>query len=140
MSIETQASPATQTQVNTDAPNFGAGRYSDFMVTLHKQSQRLFNLSSEAAEKFARQAATDYGIAMKDQKVDAKVGKASGKDNKVTLSEAVKAKGIRATNALSLAHAIQWIGEAMKHGVSYGETKWAVNDTLKGYIVDLEEN
>jgi hypothetical protein len=109
------------------------------MVTLHKQAQKLFDVSSEVAEKFARQAATDYGAAMKDSKIEAKFGRATGKDMKVTLSEAAKAKGVTATNALSLAHTIQWIGEAGKHGVSYGGTEWKLNDDMATYLRDLED-
>lgn len=127
--------PATQTD---DVPNFGSGRYSNLMVTLHKQVIKLFDVSTEVAEKFARQAATDYGAAMKDAKVEAKFGKATGKDMQVTLSEAAKVKNVTSTPALNLAHAIQWIGEAGKHGVSYGHTSWMLDDTLRAYLTELE--
>jgi len=48
-------------------------------------------------------------------------------------------KGVTATKALSLTHAIQWIGEAGKHGVSYGNTSWQLGEELVEYLVDLAE-
>lgn len=118
------------------APNFGAGRYSDLMATLYKQAQKLFGLSEEQAEKFARDAATTHGAAMADARIDAKAGKAS-KDGKVTLSEASKVKGVTSKPCLALMHAIQWVGDAGKHGVSYGGTKWKLDEVLEGYIETL---
>lgn len=129
------AKSATENKLK-EAPNFGAGRYSELMSTLHKQSQRLFGLNEEQAEKFARDAATTHGLAMADAKVEAKAGKAS-KDGKVTLSEASKVKGVTSKPCLALMHAIQWCGEAGKHGLSYGGTKWQLDEVLGGYVESL---
>lgn len=126
--------PATE---NKSVPNFGAGRYSDLMLTLYKQSIKLFGLPEKAAEKFARDAATTHGAAMAEAKIEAKVSKAS-KDGKVTLAEASKVKGVTSKPCLALMHAIQWIGEAGKHGVSYGLTDWKLDETLVAYVADLE--
>jgi hypothetical protein len=126
--------PATEQTV----PQFGNGRYGDFQRTLYKDSQTLFGLSQKAAEKFARAAATDFGQAMAHASVEAKVGKATGKDMKITLSEAAKLKNVTSSPALSLVHAIQWAGEAGKHGVSFGKTSWILTPDLQDYVTDLE--
>jgi hypothetical protein len=127
--------PATK-QTETE-PNFGAGRYSELMKTLFKQSQKLFGMSPKAAEIFARDAASTHGASMAGASIEAKVSKVS-KDGKVTLAEASKVKNVTSKPCLALMHAIQWIGEAGKHGISYGNTSWALGEELDAYISNLE--
>ena len=121
-----------------NAPNFGNGRYGDFQRSLYADSQALLGMSKQAAEKFAKAAATDFGLAMAQAKIEGKVSKPTGKDMKVTLSEAAKMKGVHSTLPLSLVHALQWMGEAGKHGVSYGKTSWVLTPELSAYVDDLE--
>jgi hypothetical protein len=110
------------------------------MLTLYKQSIKLFGFSKKAAERFARDAATTHGAAMAEGKVESKVSKAST-DGKVTLSEASKVKGVTSKPCLALMHTIQWVGEAGKHGISYGNTQWQLNEANENiveYVADLD--
>lgn len=87
--------------------------------------------------------ACDYGAAMKSRGQEdtrAKVGKAT-KEGIVTLRDATTnvAKGVAQTAPLAIAHAIQWIGDAGKHGVHYGESTWKFVPVLDKWITELAE-
>lgn len=114
-----------------------SGRYAESQEHLFKQVQALFDVSADVAYLFVTQAASDAGIALKNSKATFKVGKAN-KDNKASIKEAVDAaKGVYMTNALNLVHTIQWIDEAQKHGVSYGNTQWELVEPLQQYLALL---
>ena len=86
--------------------------------------------------------ACDYGAAMKQRGINetkAKVGKAT-KEGIITLREAINntAKGVSNTYPLSIGHAIQWLSDAGKHGVSYGLTDWQFTPTITAWIEKLE--
>ena len=119
--------------------DFGAGRYSTFMGQVFKGCKSLFNLSEKVSAKIARDAGSDIGSAMK-YAADAKVslGKVS-KAGTITVKDAASVKGVYVTNPIMMARSIQWIDEAGKNGVSYGNTEWKLIPTLQVYIDDLQK-
>lgn len=129
-----KAIPAIETEVKR--PDFGQGRFAFEMNRLYDATQKLFGFTEAQAEKFARQAASDAGAALKNANATLKVGKANS-DGKATISDASKMKGVTLTNALLVTHAISWIDDAGKHGVSYGKTKWTLAPELQKYVDGL---
>lgn len=117
-------------------PDFGNGRYSSLMSECYRDLQSKFGLEASKAEKVARQIGSDYGAEMRFAEVTTKIGK-STKDGKVTLSEAGKVKGASLTYPLLAMRALQWIAEAGKNGVSWGETQWKPSKPLTEYFESL---
>lgn len=117
-------------------PDFGNGRYSPLKEEVWHDSQVVFNISSEAAEKLANQIASDLGAVMANSPVKVKLGKIND-DGKMTISEACKVKGITMTNPLTALKALHFAGEAGKNGFSFGNTKWAPMQGLQTYLLSL---
>lgn len=116
---------------------FGNGRYSALMEECFKDSQTVFKLTPKQADKLARMIASDYGSAMANSPVDVKRIKAANKDGKITLAEASKVKGVTLTNALYALTALQYCGEAGKHGFSFALTGWKPVKALQDYFESL---
>lgn len=133
--IDSAAGNTTETQKQVK-PDFGNGRYSALAEECWKGAKAIFGLDSHSSEKLARMIATDFGAAMANQTV--KVGKMSkvSKDGKVTLKEAVVAKGVTSTLPLSALKALQFATEAGKNGFLPLKTKWAVTQQLEEFFVE----
>lgn len=130
------ASPALKIEApEIVAPTF-TGRYAQQQEGLFKQSVKLFGFTPRMAEKFARQAAQDAATAFNNAPANFKVGKVND-DGKATISDAAKQKGVSLTNALNLVRAIQWIDDAGKNGVSYGNTVWKLKPELQKYADEV---
>jgi len=125
-----------------ETPKFGSGRYSVLMAFCFNQSIKLIGMSPKAAERFALNVGTQVGRYMKDVKFDAsvKIGKTSGKEGTLSVSEALKgiAKRQESTPELQLAHALQWWQDACKHGWSYGFSKLQLTDELRDAVAAIE--
>ena len=132
-------SPAINTPVS-DKPFVPVytGRYADEQMRLFKSAQALFGFTPQQADKFAKHAAQDAAIVLKDAKASIKVG-AANKDGKASISDAASAKKVTLTNALNLVHTIGHIDEIGKHGISYGHTKWVLVEALQNYANDLKD-
>lgn len=125
--------------IETSEPQFGKGRYSAEMERLFEQAQALLGFTSAQAEKFARQAGADAGSALKNSVATIRVSKANS-DGKATINDASKLKGVTLTNSLALVRAIQWISDAEKNFISYGNTGWKIssmNEHLVKYVAGL---
>jgi len=136
MSNATLANNTTVTPTVNYA-DFGKGRYSPLMEDSYRVMVKYLKLDEAHANKLAKLIGTDFGQAMQQAEVNGKVSKPTGKDNKVSLSESGKLKGVTATYPLSLKHALQWIDEANKHGVSIGGTQWTLADDLAQWVLDM---
>lgn len=132
MTTETLEKPAT---ITTEI-NFGNGRYSSEMERIYNECQDLLGMTKEQAEKVARQASANAGDIFRNAKVKLNVGKANS-DGRATISDASQVKGVILTPALSVVHALKWIGDAGKHGVGYRATKWQLDETLSKWIDSL---
>jgi hypothetical protein len=121
--------PATE----TTRPEFGNGRYSAEMGKIYDNLQKLFGIEPAKAEKIARQAGSDAGAIFRLTDATIRVSKANS-DNKGTIADASKAKNVTLTNALNIVHAIQWCGDAGKHGIAYGHTDWQLCEALQKYV------
>jgi hypothetical protein len=117
--------------------DFGSGRYSDLMNECFKDAQKVFKITPEKADKLARQIASDYGSAIQNTPVEVKRIKAANKDGKITLAEAAKIKGVTLTNALFALIALQFAGEAGKHGFLFESTGWKPVKALADYFEKL---
>lgn len=137
----TSVTDSTSTpEVKVDlAQLFGSGRYSPLMREVYTQSQVVFKLDEEQAEKLARAVASDFGGAMANVQVKATVGKSITKDGKVTCKEAAAIKGITITNALFAMQTLAWCAEAGKHGILWGKTDWQTpeDSTFGKYLRSL---
>ena len=143
MPTDTQDKPVTGQQDNAQAdkankPDFGKGRYSAEMERIYNELQAKFGVEPKKAEKIARQAGTDAGAAFRNVSATIKVGKATGKDKTMTISDASTAKGVTVTNALACVRALQWINEAGKNFVSYGFTGWKFAPELVIWIDEMK--
>ena len=118
-----QTAIAQDVSTKATKPDFGNGRYSALMEEVWHDSQTVFKLESEKAEKLARQIASDLGAIMANQPVSVKMGKVNN-DGKLTISEACKVKGITLTNNIYVLRALFYAGDAGKHGFSFGDTIW----------------
>jgi len=140
MQTTTDKATSTIEQVNTQPAkvgNFGNGRYSALMEECFYDAQRLFKLDERQADKLAHAIGRDFGAAMKDAKVDAKVGKSTSKDGKVTLAEAAKAKGLTITNPLRALQIMQYMNDAGKYSISSGDTQWKVVGEFGEWLSNL---
>jgi len=136
--MSTEVVTATENQNKQAIGAFGSGRYSPLMVQCFTESQQVFGLNEEQADKLARAIARDFGAAMKDAQVDAKIGKSINKDGQVTLAEASKLKGITITQSLFAMRALQWAADCGKYGFSWKFTDWKLLDgNFKDYIESL---
>lgn len=142
--METTTIPVTIQQPahkHIDAPAkyekmFGNGRYSAQMESIYEGIQLKFGISAEKAEKIARQAGSDAGAVFASCSAAFRIGKANG-DNKASIADAAKVKGVTLTNPLNIVRALQWIDDAGKNGVSYGFTKWVLSEPLAKYVAEL---
>lgn len=121
---------------STQAIDFGSGRYSPLAFESFKAAKTVFRLEERKAAKLARQIASDFGAAMRDVQVTARLSKSINSDGKVTLAEASKIKATQ-TDALGAMRALQFASEASKAGFNYGETKWTVSEKLSEYFDTL---
>lgn len=125
--------------LNQDAnlePDFGNGRYSHLMEQVYTQSQTVFKLPKDKAEKLARDISSEIGKVMANVKVDVKLGKVS-KDGKLTISEAAKLKGFTTTNQVMALKALHYAAEAGKNGFSWGKTQWKPIQWVDEYLSSL---
>ena len=118
------------------------GKYGQAQISIYEFLTENMKLDKAKAHKIAVMFACDYGAAMKQRGVSetkAKVGKAT-KEGIVTLSEAIKntAKGVSNTYPMAIAHAVQWLSDAGKHGISYGLTTWQFTPAITTWIEKLE--
>lgn len=144
MSTATKEVTTTEqpTTVRVEHGQFG-GKYQHASEEIYLFLTEQYALSTSKSHRIAHAFACDFGAAMKKSISDpakAKVS-ATSKDGSVTLREAMsaKAKGVEATPAMQIAHAIQWLGEAGKHGISYGKTDWLFSEQLEKWIADMPE-
>jgi hypothetical protein len=129
MPPQVETLPASQVKEQTNVNPFGSGRYSELMSSAYEQIQVVFpSVPEEIAMKIAKQIGSDFGAAMRNSKVDAKIGKTI-RDGKVTLAEAAKAKGVHATHSLVIMHSLAFAEQAGKYGFAWQDTEFAV---LKG--------
>lgn len=112
------------------------GRYAKQQEQLFDEAQKLFGLTPAQADKFAIHAAQDAATALHSVSANFKIGKAND-DGKATITDAAKQKGITLTNALHMVRAMQWIGEAGKNNISYGNTKWKLSEPLQKYVDEV---
>jgi len=93
------------------------------------------------AHKVAHAYACDYGTAIRRGAVvttKAKAG-ATSKTGAITLRESTSAiaKGAESTPALQIGHAIQWLSDAGKHGISFGNTDWKFTPALESWLAGI---
>ena len=124
------------TQQEKNQVSFGNGRYSAWASTQYNGMIEQLHISEDKAEVIARQMMVDIGAVMKgDSKIS--IGKANG-DNKSNIKEILKAKGATLTNPLSIARALEWMGDAFKNGINFQTTGWELKDELVEYVSGLE--
>ncbi len=140
MNTQATAMPATNTDKPVDQqPRFGAGRYSDMMVRVHKSLHESFNISDFASERIARNIARQHGEIMKQARVDGSASKPS-KDNKITVKETVDSmKRVTGTPELFLLTAVDWIGQAFKNGINFQTTGWELSPVLAEFVAEIEK-
>lgn len=117
--------------------DFGAGKYSELMQSCFIDSQVIFRLSPEKADKLSRLIASDYGAAMKFAKVEASISKSVSKDGKVTLREAAKMKGVTITYPLTAMRMLAFALDAGKYHFLFQTTVWEVTEEMKKYFAGL---
>jgi len=134
---ENTVTPAT---IVSTVGQFGnGGRFSDFMKNMFDDCQILFGMVPAVADKIARNAASDVGKAMKNGQCAIKISAVSkAGDGKVTIKDTLSVKGIAVTNNIAIARAVQFTGEALKNGLSYKDTKWALSDRLAKYVAEVQ--
>ncbi len=106
------------TKQNSEAKafgEFGKGRYSRVMGELYKDLQRYCNLSPAAAHKLSEAFGSDFGRAMANAEVSARIGRVT-KDGTLNLAEAVKGVKATATYSLSAAKLCFMAAEMAKAG------------------------
>lgn len=136
--LTTQTAPVTKAESTKETrPDFGNGRYSAEMSRVFDSTMKLFGIDSKKSERIARQAGSDAGAVFRNTAATISVSK-STKDGKVTIADASKAKGVTLTNSLAIVRAIQWIDEAGKNFVSYGNTKWELSAQLKQWVDEMK--
>lgn len=142
MTTTDTAIPATVTEPQARAhyenakPNFGNGPLSRETERYYNAGMELFKMTSAQAEKFARQAASDVGAAIRNSNIAIKLGKTND-DGKGTISQACKTKGVHYTDAMNIVRAIDWVADAGKNNVSYGHTGWKLVPTLQAWVDKL---
>jgi len=139
--IDTTLANTPQVENKVVFGSFG-GKYSQAQDSIYSFLTSNMKLAENKAHKIAVMFACDYGAAIKARGVSetkAKVGKAT-KEGIITLREAISntAKGVSNTYPLSIGHAIQWIEDAGKHGVSFGVTDWQFTPAIATWIEKLE--
>jgi hypothetical protein len=121
-----------------------SGRYAYCSQAVYDFLTKQYDLLPPVAHRIANQVACDFGFAMKLERAvsEAKhqVGKAS-KEGQVTLREALTTtvKNYGQTDALRIAHAVQWLGDAGSHYVSFGYTQWKFDAKVESYIAEITE-
>lgn len=121
----------------TNTPNFGNGRYSKAMQAMYNRMLTLFMIEPAKAEKIARMAGSDAGAALSNVEAKLSFGKATGKDSTMSIAEVAKAKGVRVTNPLAIARAIQWFDDAMKNGIKWNQTL-ELTDEIQSWVDGLK--
>lgn len=111
------------------------GRYQDEQEKFFARLVEL-GVTEVAAHKVCHAAICDFGRLTSGANAAIKVGKWN-KDSKATLGESLKTKGAELTPALKVIHALAWMEDAGKHGVSYGFTSWKFADDLVSYMDNL---
>jgi hypothetical protein len=128
-----QQSNAKQAEIS-----FGNGRYSLAMKELYQDSQRIFKLTSDKAEKVARQFGSDFGAYMRDAEVSVKLGKKVNDNGQLTLGESCKVKGCAETFSIAIARAVAYANEALKHNISVVNTQWHLAEKFVKWIDGLK--
>jgi len=126
--------PQPQTEVKPI--DFGKGTFSSNMKFMFDESQKLFGLTPEKAEKLARQFGSDLGAAHNVLQFKLKFG-APNKDMLRALSMSAKTTRYGYPPSLQVAVAIDYASEAGKSYVSYGYTKWSFIPLLVEWIEKL---
>jgi hypothetical protein len=121
------------------------GRYAACSAQVYEFLTKQYDCPKAVAHKVGHQVACDIGAAMKSERATSEakhtVGKAT-KEGTLNLREALNTtvKGVSQTYPLRLAHAVQWINDAGKHYVSYGNTEWMLDEaTDKWLTAEIEE-
>ncbi len=133
--VNTATTEQTQQQ-SSGKPEFGTGRYSALMQECYDDSQVIFGLPADKAEKLSRRIASEVGAIMQSGVVGIKTGKVS-KDGKITISEASKVKGVTMTNTLLSLKALHYAAEAGANGFMWSTTKWNPCNPLKEFFASL---
>ena len=138
----------TNTEFTNNQPpiKFGdfGGRYAYCSTEVYQFLATQYGVSPAASHRIANQVACDFGHAMKSDKASSeakhKIGKGT-KEGLVTLREALTTsiKGVAQTEALRIAHAVQWLNDSGKHYISYGNTNWKFIPQIDKYILEIEE-
>ena len=130
--------PAQDKAEKSTKPDFGNGKYSGLMEIAWHQAMKVYGLTSQVAEKFARQVATELGAAMANEAVKIKLGKVTS-GGKISITETSQLKGIIVTNTILAYKGLLWSAEAGKNGISHGDTSWEVIPQIKEYFNRLAE-
>lgn len=134
-----QVKPTTSTITHGQ---FG-GKYQHVCEELYKFLTENKGLTPAKSHKIAHTYACDFGLAIRQGEIQPTkaIAGLTSKEGNITLREATscKCKNAESTPALQIGHAIQWLGDAGKHGVSYGKTEWVFSDNLEKWIADLAE-
>jgi hypothetical protein len=126
----------TETKQSTK-PDFGQGRFSAQMEIIYDDCQHMFGIEPAKAEKIARMAGSDAGAVFRNATANFTVGKVSGKENKVTIADASKVKGVTVTYPLLIVRAIQWFGEAGKNGIRFAQII-RLSEDVEQWIEEME--
>lgn len=139
----TENTTANNTTTTTTINGEFHGRYAYCSLEVYNFLVKQQGVPENVAHKIGHAVACDFGAAMKSDRVASeakhKIGRAS-KEGILNLREALTTtvKGVSQTFPLRLAHAVQWIGDAGKHYVSYGHTAWQLDEQtdkwLKGQV------
>lgn len=116
--------------VKPEVYDFGGGRYSNLMTQAYNGLQTVFGLDWQHAAHLAKHIASHVGAIMKDRPAEVKVGR-SDSGGRLSLSEAIKIKGMLATPELSIMRALVYAKEAGLNGISYGYTKWVPVESVQ---------
>lgn len=141
ITVETPATPV-QSTVKIEHGQFG-GKYQHVCEELYKFLTENKGLSASKSHRISHAYACDFGAAIKKGDIEPTKAKAgiTSKEGAITLREttSAKMKNAESTPALQVGHAVQWLGDAGKHGVSYGNTTWTFTDKLEAWITGLAD-
>lgn len=135
----------TTVKPTVELGKFG-GKYGNASMEIYTFLSGQYKLSPSKSHRIAHMFACDHGAAIAKAAESGKsertfkTGKVS-KEGMVTLREAVAttAKNVANTYPLAIGHAIQWLGEAGKHGISYGKTDWQFTPEIIKWIEEMPE-
>ena len=114
---------------------FNGNRYNGAKVTLFTAFATILGMTPKLAWLLAEQAITDYTKANANGQANVKFGVTSKGNLNVT--DMFKAK-MGASEAMQIAHFVQWFGEAGKHGGKYNTASIELVNPLAEYAAKLE--